>query len=187
MENNNNNNKLFALFIGRSGSGKSVAAASLPKPLEELDFDLRANGIKDAVSQGWLNGENIFFKEFDPFGGFIPIQQHLTAHYNLIAARAFKYQTLDVGSLTSLIRLLDLTVLNTPKDISGIGHLNISGLAITGAADYKFESQAAHKIFDYLRVFPCNVIVSAHIIDKYGRNPNAKDQYSPQVVVGEKL
>ncbi|MEK6878919.1 MAG: hypothetical protein AABY22_04890, partial [Nanoarchaeota archaeon] len=53
------NEFIFALFIGRSKSGKSAAAASFPKPFKELDFDLRANGIKNAIQQGWLSGDDI--------------------------------------------------------------------------------------------------------------------------------
>lgn len=178
--------KLFALFIGRSGSGKTVAAASMPKPLQELDTDLRANGIVNAVNQGWLSEKDIDIKQFDPFKGFIPIQTHLNLLYTYIGMNQFQFKSIDVGSATSLIRLLDLTALNIPQNTPGIGHLNLAGLSMTGPADYKFEAQAFHKIMDFLRVLPCNVTVSAHIIDKYGKRAGAKEM-DPQIVIGEKL
>lgn len=177
--------RLFALFIGRSSSGKTVAAASLPKPLQELDFDLRANGIVNAVQQGWLNGADIDIKQFDPFKGYIQVQEHLNLLYTLAGGRQLSFKSLDLGSMTSLIRLLELTSLNAPAG-SGIGHINLGGLAITGPADYKFESQAMHKIIDFLRVLPCNVTISAHIVDKYGKRPGSKDM-DPSVIIGEKL
>lgn len=174
--------KLFALFIGRSGSGKTVAAASMPKPLNELDFDLRANGIVNAISQGWLKGDDIDIERFDPFKGFIPVQEYLNKLYTFANLRQLSYKSIDVGSITSLVRLLDLASLNAPN----MGHLNIAGLAMTGPADYKFESQSLHKIIDFLRVLPCNVTISAHIIDKYGKRAGAKEM-DPQIIVGEKL
>lgn len=178
--------RLFALFIGRSGSGKTVAAASLPKPLQELDFDIRANGIINAVQQGWLSDKDIDIVQFDPFKGYIIVEQHLNLLYTLAQSRQMNFKSIDIGSATSLIRLLNLTTLNLPKNTPGIGHINLGSLALTGPADYKFETQSAHKIFDFLRILPCNVTVSAHIVDKYGKLPGAKEMDS-QVIIGEKL
>ncbi len=177
--------KLFALFIGRSGSGKSAAAASLPKPLEELDFDLRANGIRNCIEQGWLNGADIHFTEFDPFKGYMQIENYLNIKYSLIAVKQFGLKSIDIGSLHSLLRLLDLTSLNAPSS-TGDKHLNIAGLAMTGPGDYKFEASALRKIIDYLRIFPCNVVLTTHIVDKYGKAPGA-DKYASSTVIGEKL
>lgn len=180
------NFKLFAMFIGRSGSGKSAAAASLPKPFEELDFDIRANGIRNCLQQGWLKGEegkDINFKQFDPFGGYLQIQEYLNLKYAMIKARQFNVSTMDIGSLFSLCRLLELTSLNNPV---GSNQLNIAGLAMTGPADYKFETQALTKILDFFRVFPCHFTIAAHIVERYGKPPGA-DKYTPSVPIGEKL
>jgi len=175
--------RLFALFIGRSGSGKTIAAASLPKPLQELDFDIRANGLINAVNQGWLDDKDIDIVQFDPFKGYLEVEKHLNTLYMLVQSKSLSFKSIDLGSATSLIRLLNLTSLNATK---GIGHLNLGNLAMTGPGDYKFESQASHKIFDFLRILPCNITVSAHIIDKYGKLPGSKDT-DPQVIIGEKL
>ena len=177
--------RIFALFIGRSGSGKSAAAASMPQPMQELDFDLRANGIINCIEQRWLKNSDIDIKQFDPMKGYIQVQDHLNLLYTWAGINQLNFKSIDIGSLTSLIRLLELTSLNAPAG-SGIGHINLSGLTITGPADYKFESQAMHKIIDFLRVLPCNITVSAHIVDKYGKRPGAKDM-DPQTIVGEKL
>jgi hypothetical protein len=181
---------LFALYVGRSGSGKSAAAASNPKPLEEDDYDIRANGIKSCIRQGWLNGEGISFTQFDPFVGYIQVQKHYNLLYAMVKSRQFNLRSLDIGSLTSLIRLLDVSALTSNLGASGKtaenAHLNISGLTMSGPADYKFESQACHRIFDFLRTFPCHVTVAAHIIDKWGKAAGA-DQFAPSTVIGEKL
>lgn len=180
--------KLFAMFIGRSKSGKTVAAASMPKPMQELDFDLRANGIVNAIKQGWLDGKDIDIQQFDPFKGFIPVQDHLNNLYlfSKLPGGYFQYKSIDIGSGTSLIRLLDLSTLNLPANTAGIGHLNLAGLSVTGPADYKFESQAMHKIMDYLRTLPCHITISAHIVDKFGKKPGAKEM-DPQIIIGERL
>ena len=178
--------RLFALFIGRSSSGKTVAAASMPKPLEEIDCDLRANGIVNAIQQGWLSAEGINITQFDPFKGYLPLEKHLNVMYTMALSRQLQVKSIDIGSGTSLNRLLNLSTLNLPANTPGIGHLNLAGLAMTGPADYKFESQAFHKIIDFLRVLPCNVTMSAHIVDKYGKALGAKEM-DPQVIIGEKL
>lgn len=175
---------LWAIFAGRSGSGKSVAAASMPKPFQEDDYDLRANGIRNAIEQGWLDAEGIEFHKFDPFGGYQQIEKHYNLLYLQVKQRSFRLKSLDIGSMTSLIRLLDLTSLTAPT--SQEHHLTLSGLTMTGPSDYKFESQATHKIFDFLRTFPCHVTVAAHIVDRYGHPPGA-EKYSAQTIIGEKL
>lgn len=190
MSQNDTNFKLFAMFIGRSGSGKSAAAASLPKPMEELDFDLRANGIRNCIQQGWLKieeGKDIVFKQFDPFKGYLQVEQYLNLKYVMVGAKQFNLASMDIGSLTSLVRLLDLTSLASVGADGKNNHLNIGGLTMTGPADYKFESAACHKIMDFLRVLPCHVTISAHIVNQYGKAPGAKNDYAPSVIIGEKL
>jgi hypothetical protein len=182
----NDEERIFAIFAGRSGSGKTVAGASLPRPLEEIDCDLRANGLINAIRQGIVDDKDISITQIDPFKGYLELERHLNLLYTKITARQFNLKSIDIGSATSLIRLLNLSTLNLPQGTIGIGHINLAGLSMTGPADYKFESQAAHKIIDFLRVMPCNVTLSAHIIDRYGKAPNAKDT-DPQVVIGEKL
>ena len=62
----------------------------------------------------------------------------------------------------------------------------VDGFALTDGADYKFESQATHAVFDYLRMFPCNIIATAHIAERWGKRPSA-GRFDPAEVLGEKL
>jgi hypothetical protein len=180
----NEEERIFAIFAGRSGSGKSVAAASLPKPFQEMDFDLRANGIVNAVKQGWLNPDGIDIKSFDPLKGYIQIQEYLNLLYVKIGARCFDLKSVEVASLYSLCRLLELTALNSND--KALGHVNLAGLEMTGYGDFRFEKQAMCKILDHLRVFPCNVVLSTWICDKWGKKPGAKPA-DANTVVGETL
>lgn len=183
--------RIFALFVGQSGSGKSDAAASFPWPFHEMDFDLRANGIVAAINQGWLctnrSLDDIDIKQFDPLGGWVQVQNHLNDLRGLFRNGVLKTQTIDIGSLTSMTRLFKTTAVLTPlNDKAGGGHFNLAGLSMTGPSDYNFEAQATHAVFDFLKGFPCHVICSAHIIDKWGKPPGAKE-ISANEVIGEKL
>jgi hypothetical protein len=178
--------KLFALFVGRSNSGKTCAALSLPRPLHEIDTDVRANGVISAIQQGWISPNDVDIKRFDAFKGFIPIQEHLNLLQIFVQTNQFRFQSIDWGSLGSLHRLLIITSLAINAKGSGIGHINLAGLNMTGYGDYRFETQALFSIIDHLRMLPCNITMSAHIQNKYGKKAGAKET-DPNVILGERL
>ena len=174
------NQRVFAMFVGRSGDGKSTAAASFPKKLINLDFDLRFGGIAAAIQQKIILGEGIEYTSFNPRGGVDDINNLLMQWEILHKSGNFPYKTVIVDSLTSLTRTM---VLASHKLQQGkmIGNLRVSG-----PGDFNFEASGTHQFFDYLRIFPANVICSAHTVDKYGKLDKSKD-YSETGVVGEKL
>ena len=176
---------LFALFVGRSGSGKSAAAASWltdksEKKFLEMDFDLRGEGILDYADTGIIDSSRIEIKEFLPQGGWIPIQTYLELLKSQTITGMFPYETMGVGSLTGMTRIY-IILSHTLQESRTIG-----GLRLSGPADYNFEANATHQTFDYLRGFPCNLICTAHIVDKWGKSTGAGD-YAPASVIGEKL
>lgn len=181
----NPDERIFAVFAGRSGSGKTTAAASLPRPLHEIDLDLRANGLINSVKQGIVDPEGIDIESFDPLGGIVKIQDHLNLLHAKIAAKQFNYKSLDLASVFSLVRLLELTTLNM-DNTKGIGHIKLGGQNMTGLADYKFERQQFLRVIDYLRTFPCNVTLSAWISTHWGKPAGAKEG-DPNVPIGETL
>ncbi len=174
---------IFALLIGQSGSGKSVAGASFPGRLLEHDFDLRANGIVNAINQGWLKQDKIDIHRYDPFDGLQRVLDYLNQLHLGISNNTFSYKSMDVGSLSSICRLLTVSSFMQPRPSGGIRLLTP---VTTDPSDYKFESQNCHRIFDFFRTFPCHVTVSAHIIEKYGKRPGAAE-YAAAEVIGEKL
>jgi len=171
---------LFALFVGRSGHGKSAAACSFDVPYLEMDFDLRSEGIVDWARKGFVDGSQIEVQQFPPQNGWGPVDKFLENLRNQITSGQFKFKTIGIGSLTNMTRLFVITSHGLQKGKS------IGTLRVSGPGDYMFEATATHQVFDYLRVFPCNVICTAHIIDKWGKNPQ-KDQYAGAEVIGEKL
>ena len=186
-----------ALFVGRSGDGKSGAAASFPKPYHELDFDLRIAGIAGCTN--WLSeNDKISYQQFMPRSGWAPVDKHLTnLEFNAIAYRGnpalyqFPYKTIGLGSLTSLTRLLVSYSMQYTKGKT-IGPEKAEDaikLRIIGPSDINAESNGTLTVLDYIRSWPCNFIATAHIVDKWGKleSHEKEDNYKPQEVIGEKL
>jgi hypothetical protein len=72
----------------------------------------------------------------------------------------------------------------------------IGGLRISGPGDFNFEVSGMKQLVDIMHGFPCNFILSAHILDKYGKprpRPGMSQSeidalvYAPNEIVGEKL
>ncbi len=177
--------RIFALFVARSGDGKSTAAASFPPKLIDLDFDYRFAGIDQAIRQGIIKDDGIEFQQFNPRAGWEPVDKWLTQmeQYRIEYQRtgSFPYKTIVIDSLGSMCRLL---VVASHKLQTG---RTLGNLRISGPADFNFEASGTHQIFDFLRTFPCNIICSAHIIDKYGKPKGDGGEYAQSVITGEKL
>lgn len=63
----------------------------------------------------------------------------------------------------------------------------LGAISMPGPEDYGLEAQACYDYIAYLKSLPIpNVIVSAHIIDRYGK-ADPTNSYSESVVIGEKL
>lgn len=172
--------RIFALFCGRSGDGKSVAAASFARPLIDLDFDFRFGGIKAAMDQGIISSEDVEYEQYSPILGWAPVDKWLTQQKSFLLQGQFKYKTIICDSITSLARLLVVT-----SHVEQKGR-TIGALRISGPGDFNFEQSGTHQVFDHLRSFRCNVIATAHVIDKYGKLDPSKE-YSESGIVGEKL
>ena len=186
--------KIVALHISRSGHGKSAAAASYPKPFHEYDFDGRFDGIagacKSPIGTGFLDPEGISFDRFYTKPGFEPFDQELEQLQMLhVQNGRFKYKTIELASITSFVQAL----INSSHKLQ-TGKM-IGRLRMSGPGDFNFEITGIKQLMDYFYGFPCHIIVSAHIIDKYGKGTiidpktgvSEKDTYGSNVIVGEKL
>jgi len=175
--------KFLGLFVGRSGDGKSVAAASFPRPMMILDFDFRISGIEGGVSSKCLeNTSGIEYEQFNArtAAGYTKFDNLLVTWETMRQAGTFPYKTIVIDSMFSMSRVF-LAQAHAVLKGKFIGSLRMSG-----PGDYGFEVSATHQVFDFLRMLQCNVICSAHTIDKYGKiDPN--DPYSSNEVKGEKL
>ena len=189
--------RFMGLFIGQSGSGKTVAASSFPKPLENWDFDGRIRGILGAP---WLVKEGIIYEPFPPKeNGLIErINKRMESLQAMAITNQLSQQTEVLDSLTSecfamCCQGLKLTHVSA-KDASQANPKTgkyLGPIAMLGPADYGFEAQVTYDILSFFRSLPIpNVIVTAHIVDRYGKQigtDGKPDQYSESVVIGEKL
>lgn len=180
--------RFMGLFVGPSKNGKTVAACSFPGPIKVMDFDGRIAGILGAP---WIDKSQVDYDYYPPRVGSSdkPTYEKVNDDLELLLVNARngtnKYKTLIVDSLTSaaFAMLCDAIPLTHQK---GKGK-SIGTLKMPDPGDYGFEAINISNLLACLRSIPgMNVIVSAHVIDKYGR-ANPEDAYSEKVVVGEKL
>lgn len=192
---------IFALFIGKSGSGKDCAAFSFPTPMKVFDIDLRAEGGAIGTRR-WLSNEHLSKIDITrvlPNKGWAEIENELITLMLQYQKGQRPYETIYFGSLTSLS---DLFTSEAGRLISGLsikdGNSKSGGVRLTGPADYKYLYAAMKDFMDYIRVYPVNLICSAHMMDRYAkktketRKPDGsietvEDQYGESEVVGEKL
>lgn len=172
------------LGVGDSGSGKSTAFASFPQPYHELDFDDRFGGIWQAVQQGILTHKLISYQGFDLTAGWNPVGKELDrlnmqkmAWQSNPGVNTFKYKSLGVGSLSSVRRLvLQLATAKMPGHVK-LGNADDKFPLILGApGDTKAEGSGVNQVLDIIFGLPCNILVTAHICERYGK---PKDAYLP--------
>jgi len=172
--------RFFGMFIGRSKSGKTVAEASFPKPMIIYDGDMRAEGIY--AGRKWLPElDQIEIKRFPPSKGFSELEKELELLKIQIQGKQSNIKTIVIDSITSLNRMFITDAHALVDKGRKVGNVRMSG-----PADYGYEAEACYQMFDYLRSFPINVIVSAHIVDVYGKIDPSKE-YSDSQKIGEKL
>lgn len=157
---------LFALFKGESGSGKSVAALSFPKP-HILDLDKKM----PAIAQKHYNGKKFDWETFED-------AYQIGAHFNWMKSEdKFPYETVIVDTLTSLSGVILKTVdTNKGQDIytmmknihptkGGGKHVEFRSYDSYNAEDMFLKSCIDELKFLWSRPGnPRHVIVCAHIL-----------------------
>jgi len=183
-------NRFIGLFVGRSGSGKTVAAASFPGMKHIMDFDGRIGG---------LDGVDFIKREEITYDYYIPRKQGLITEINnkletLMTASSVGQpipNTFITDSITSetyafICQAIPLTHY-TDGDKGKKRDKWIGPIAMAGPSDYGLEAQATYDYISFLRSLPINnVIVSAHYVDRYGK-ADPENPYSDSMVVGKKL
>jgi hypothetical protein len=188
-------NRFIAMFVGLSGTGKTVAAASFPKPAHFDDFDGRIGGAQVP----WLDLNGITYEFYPPKAeGLITkinkrLEEMLTAS-KLVPAIVQLPTTHVTDSLTKqtyafVCQSIPLTH-STKKDDSGKSFRAgkwIGPIAMAGPEDYGLEAQATYDYLAFMKSMPIqNVIFTAHYVDRYERS-DPENSYSESIVVGKKL
>jgi len=176
------------LFVGKSGSGKTGAACSFPEFVEDWDFDGRIRGL---LGTPWVDRKKVIYESFPPKekGMIMRIMNKVDNMQSLAIMGQLNTKTTVIDSLTAetfamLCQAKPLLAAEKSADTKG---RRIAGYRMTGPAEYGFEADTTYNLLASLRSIPgMNLIVTAHLIDRYGKE-NPDDEYSESVVVGERL
>lgn len=190
--------RFMALFVGPKHSGKTVAACSWmsedkKKRVKVLDNDGRIKGI---LACPWIDASRVDYDYYEPRATsgkifFERVNQDLEAFKVELDNRKSPYETYICDSATSFCRnlIIDALPLTHAQGGKKLGVVNMAG-----PEDYGFESTATDSYIAWLRSLPTNVIVTAHVVDKYdkpmitdAKGRSYKDTYADSIIVGEKL
>lgn len=167
---------LSVLLIGYPGSGKSIAAASFPRPIYIFDLDKRINSLL----QYFPDAGDI---EYDYYG---PDEYaKLDAKIKEVKSGNAPYRTYIMDSLTALARM----AINYSIAIRGGGKGNTKGvIQMTQIDDYNAESRVLSVAMDSFRGtnFKSNFILTAHLVETNVKVLNGDDTISQRLLTGGK-
>src|ERR1017187_1702506 len=184
--------RFMALFVGSKHSGKTCAAVSFmtkgsQKRVKVLDGDGRIQGILGA---SWIDKSRIDYDYYPPKDATNPknfferVNQDLEALLVDIRSGKCPYETYVGDSATAICRNLLMDAI--PLTHEGNKGKKLGALNMAGPADYGFESTGFDGYLSFLRSIPLNIILTAHVVDRFGK-ANPDDPYSESIVIGEKL
>jgi hypothetical protein len=145
--------KLFGLFKGEPGTGKTIGAASFPAPYI-FDLDSRLAPVrlrfpeKDIVFDSYFNNFIGMMKKFEELLNYNP------------------YETIIVDSLTSFARTVLSHMVKYRVGEDRTKKLQRGGLDVAQIEDYGGETAAIVQLIDALKVLggKCNIILIAHVV-----------------------
>lgn len=177
--------KINGIFIGKGGSGKTIAAMSFPhEPKELTDQQKTINLVK--------NEQGLWVAEWDwrikPVLLYYPPEHHKmidvdmyrAEEYNKFAEKLEKqelktpYKTIVVDSLTTLGKgIIDYSLSLRPGLIASKERKSFrmkGAIDLPEIEDYGVEAQALGNIMDALKVIPAHTILTAHYIEWSAKN-----------------
>jgi hypothetical protein len=157
----------MALFISDNGNGKTVAAGSFPGPIKFWDFD----GGMSSIKLFYPNRRDI---SYDVVG--VEAQRPNGQYPGCISfmdfAREFEnlqdrcpWGTVVVDSITALTATAVGFQLGI-KAKEGKGKKLSSGIQVPSWDEFNGETSVVQQILDVAKTLPCNVIFTAHPVDK---------------------
>ncbi len=188
--------RFMGLFVGEKHSGKTAAACSFykaegKKKVKVLDGDGRIAGL---LGCSWIDRNRIDYDYYPPrvAGNTVPffqrVNEGLEAMLIDINAGRSPYETYVGDSATAFCKNLILDAIPlTHADGKG---RSLGSMQITGIEEYKFESTGMDQYLSFLRSIPLNVILTAHVVPKWGYPGGIKPkpgEIIERVEVGEEL
>jgi hypothetical protein len=182
----------MGLFVGRPGSGKSIAAASWYKegPVYIFDLDGRYRSLMKMYGWDQKAKDNINFDTY-PTDDFPRIEQKINDF-----ERSLPYRTIIFDGVTVLAQLL-INYSIALRGVEGSGRegkgRKIGIIEMTAIEDFGVEARGMYQILDAFKDLAlsgkCNVIFNAHIIqwrEKVGDTGREEDKYQ-LVTAGKKV
>ena len=169
--------KLSVLLIGYPGEGKSIAAASFPKPIYIFDLDQRINSLL----RFFPNAADIEYDHYGPdeYG-------KLDAKIKQIQAGNAPFKTYILDSLTALARM----AINYSINIRGGGKGSVAKgvIQMTTVDDFNAESRILSVAMDTFRSpnFKSNFIMTAHLVETNVKSLNEPDTVLQRLLTGGK-
>lgn len=169
--------RLMCLFIGKPGSGKSVAIGSFPRPLYIYDFDGRIRALANFLGQ--KNTEGIEYGSYSA-DNFLEFKRHFESLQN-----DNKYKTVAISSLTTLA---NSAIRHIIKSRGRAGKI-IGGYSVSDLEDYGGEDAIIKTILEIAKTLTCNFIIEAHIMVWPEKDPktNTSVMMSQLVTGGKKV
>lgn len=146
------------LWIGVSGSWKTMCACSFPGRIYVFDFDDRI----EPVALRYPERDDIDYDKYrvGDWGKAVEKMRKITerCEYRLVV-------------LDSLTAIGDLTTVQS-KEETKTGKVR-GGMKMSGPDDFNFESNAIVKILMFMKQLPCHSILTAHLTKWSEADPNA--------------
>jgi len=146
--------RFFCLFKGDPGTGKSIAAASYPKP---YFFDM--DGRMKSVVNYWRPRAKEF--EYDRFNSFYQVNHRLEEFYSYCPFETLVYDGITSGADQILADMLSTRDKGAKKVLRG-------GIEMYQIEDYGGESRGLQIVIDNLKAISfkhgINCIVTAHVL-----------------------
>ncbi len=188
--------RFMALFVGEKHSGKTAAACSFyqkegKKKVKVLDGDGRIRGL---LGCSWIDKNRVDYDYYPPrvAGNTKPfferVNEDLEAMLVDIRNGKSPYETYVGDSATAFCKNLILdSIPLTHADGKG---RSIGTMQVTGIEEFKFESAGMDAYLSFLRSIPLNVILTAHVVPKWGYPGGIKPkpgEIIERVEIGEEL
>lgn len=157
----------MALFISDNGNGKTVAAASFPGPIKFFDFDGRMKPVKKFYpNRTDIDYDIVGMEETRPgpnWPGSLGLMDFCKVYEDL--QDYCPWNTIVVDSLTAMTATIVAFQLGI-KGTQGKGKKLSSGIQVPSWDEFNGETSVVQQVLDISKVLPCNVIFTAHPVDK---------------------
>jgi hypothetical protein len=193
--------RIFALFVGDSGAGKTSTAPWFPGEKLILDIDKRYRGLLGHTAKNKdYNLKGIHIEHFKGENILTELENLFTKYESFLNGRqTFPYSTMYFDGFTSFDQLVSKDAIEFTGGAAGkvseggkggAGNKHFGDLDLMGWDAFAYQQQAFKNVITALKyIFPCNVICTAHWTDRYeegkvvGRDINLRKKIINQVIL----